>query len=210
MKKRVLYAVVLACFGLVCPVDSAAERVDPISVENSDCLGNPYYAPSVDDAENEDPYNPTVSWGIQYKDGILTMTWYQFEANCCPEGFDMWFDRDGDTLVFNAEEKGIGWCDCICTFNLTSTYGEIAPGKYVISFRNYGEEIFSAEVTIEEGCDISLPKAPSGIRTVSDDAGLLSLSAEGLLRVNSSEKAMVEIYDAGGSVRLKAYRSSRF
>lgn len=173
----------------------ASERIEPTSIENSDCLGT----------RSDDPYSDDYDankWGITYNNGILTVTWMNLVANCCPNGFNTWFERGGNNLIFNAQEND-AFCDCICTFDVTSTFGQIEPGHYTITFCNYGHEVFTAEIDIEEGADISLSKKPSGIRAISPANEMVSLSADGVLHIASEGKVTVEIFDASGATHAR-------
>lgn len=174
---------------------ASAERIDPVSVEDSGCLGT----------RSDNPYSEGCnadSWSITYVDGILTVTWKNLVANCCPDRFTTWFDRDGDNLVFNAEADD-GMCDCLCEFNVTSTFGKIEPGHYTITFRQYGVDVFTAEIDLKEGADISLAPGQSGIRTVSPANDLITLTPEGMLHVTASKVVTIEIYDATGMIRFR-------
>lgn len=173
----------------------ASEHISPVSVENSDCLGT-----RSDNIYTGD--EDVNKWEITYNDGILTVTWMNFVANCCSEGFKTWFERDGDKLIFNAEENE-ALCNCICNFDVTSTFGQIEPGHYTITFCNYGHEVFTAEIDIEEGADISLSKKPSGIRAISPANEMVSLSADGVLHIASEGKVTVEIFDASGATHAR-------
>lgn len=189
------------------------EILTPVSIDNSGCLGtrsNDFYSDDdIDDEINEN------KWNLQYKDGLLTVVWQNFVANCCPDGFTTWIElADNSNIVFYAKENN-SLCDCICSFDVTSSYENVKPGHYSISFRNAsysdaGLEVFAAEVDITEGCDIILTKAPSGVHAISTDTPVVTVSPEGLIHIASSEAASLEIYDAGGTLctRLNATPNS--
>lgn len=196
LMKRILPLALMALAITSAPVATAsAERIDPVSVEDSGCLNT----------RSDNPYSTDYdadSWSITYVNGILTVTWENFVANCCPYGFTTWFERDGNNLVFNAQENS-ALCECICTFNVTSTFGQIEPGHYTITFRRYGEYIFSGAIDIKEGSAISWAPAQSGIRTVGPANDLIKLTPAGMLHVSTDKEVTVEIYDAAGMIRFR-------
>lgn len=196
LMKRILPLALMASAITSAPVATAsAERIDPVSVEDSGCLNT----------RSDNPYSPDYdadSWSITYVNGILAVTWENFVANCCPYGFTTWFERDGSNLVFNVQENNY-LCECICAFNVTSTFGTIEPGHYTITFRRYGESVFSAAVDLKEGSDISLAPTQSGIRTVGPANDLITLTPEGMLHVSADKEVTVEIYDAAGMIRFR-------
>lgn len=120
MKRLLPLALVAFAITLAPTATASAERIDPVSVEDSGCLGTRSEESSSHDSELD-------SWSITYVNGILTVTWKNFFANCCPEGFTTWFERDGSNLIFNAHENS-NICDCMCIFDVTSAFGMIEPG----------------------------------------------------------------------------------
>ena len=195
MKRLLPLAFMASIMTLAPTVTVSAERIDPTSVEDSGCLNT----------RSNDPYAPDYdadSWSMTYIDGILTVTWENFIANCCPDGFLTWVERDGSNLVFNAAADD-GRCDCMCPFNVTSTFGTIEPGHYTITFRQYGKDVFTAEIDLKEGTDITLAPGQSGIRTISPANDMITLTPEGMLHVTADKEVTVEIYDATGMIRFR-------
>lgn len=195
--KKFLLSASLACGLMLTPLSlfASSVRIDPISVSDSGCLL---------DTRSDDPYSDDFDankWRFKYSDGILTVTWINLVANCCPDGFTTWFERDGSTLIFNVQENN-SLCDCLCVFDVTSTFGTIEPGKYTIIFRNYSD-VFTAEIELKEDSDFTISMDPSGIYGISPDNGILSVSPDGLLHVSAEEKSLVEIFDASGALQSR-------
>ena len=149
------------------------------------------------------------SWSIQYKDGLLTITWHEFFANCGVLGFSTWIDIVDDSIIeFKAKsiEDELP-ADCECTYNVTSAFENVKPGHYTISFYYaddwYCNEIFTADVDITEGCDITLTEASAGVCAISNDNPAVSLSPDGIIHIASGDTASLEIYDASGTLRTR-------
>ena len=194
--KKILLATALAT--LACHFASeAAERVDAVSESHSSCK-----LLSRSDAAEEDEDFPE-SWNIEYSDGILSVTWVNFFANCCPTGFVGWFEKEGNELTYNLiwTEDDEFACDCMCNFDVTTTFGAIAPGHYTITFRRY-VDIFTAEVDIKDGGNITLSASPAGIQPIGTSSDIMTISADGVLRVNCEGNYTVEIFDAAGMQRV--------
>lgn len=185
----------------------SGKRLSPVSIDNSDCHQFPDHAAASYDDVVADDDEDTYQWGIQYNDGLLTIIWHGFIANCCPEGFTTWIDMEEDDsrIVFNARGND-DLCMCVCEYDVTSLYENVKPGHYTISFcyaLDPGNEVFSAEIDITEGCDIILTKAPSGVQTISNDSSDITVSPEGTLHIDSRENATLEIYDSAGTLRTR-------
>lgn len=196
MKKFLLTACVTFSVGMVTPTYASPEsQIDPLETIQSNCLGDTR-------SESEDHEDESVpSWSVSYTNGILSVTWYKIYANCCNEGFKTWIERDDNNLVFNIQELGEDDCDCMCTYNVTSTYGEIEPGSYTLTFGSwYGA--YSTQIDITEGTDVNISYSPSGIRQLSD-ADLMSLHSDGSLHIASDGDFALEIFDASGMMRSR-------
>ena len=196
MKRLLPLALVAFAITLAPTATASAERIDPVSVEDSGCLRTRSEESTLHDSEPE-------SWSITYVNGILTVTWKNYVTQCCPEGFNTWFERDANNLVYNIEDYANILCDCMCPFNVTSTFGTIEPGHYTITFRQYGKDVFTAEIDLKEGADISLAPGQSGIRTISPANDMITLTPEGMLHVMADKEVTVEVYDATGMIRFR-------
>lgn len=75
-------------------------------------------------------------------------------------------------------------------------------GHYTITFRSY-EDIFSAEIDIEEGSSIHLEKSDAGIHSLTPESDMMSLSADGILHIDALGKLVVEIYNASGAIQTR-------
>lgn len=193
MKKLLL----LLAFAASVSFASAASRIDPLSTSDSGC--------HADGRSFFEDTNP--SWDIKYTDGILSVTWLDYEANCCPGEFKGWIElEDGNKLIYNlgtTEDQ----CDCYCVFDITNTYGTIAPGHYTITFRDHGHiweyssyysDVLTAEVDIEEGCTLTLKAPAAGIKTIDATTDKMSLTEDGVLHIDVAGAYAIEIFDAAG------------
>ncbi len=193
MKKIFTILTTLLCLVGVYQKTNAEERIESTEVTNSGCTRS-------EDSSDE----RKINWQVSYQDGILTFTWFDFWANCCPEGFTAWIDKiDETTLVFNVRSNE-DLCSCMCSFDVTASYQGIGPGTYTIVFRDaWIDEYFTTEVTIEEGCDYKFPQGTIGIRQFEESNDMIRVSAEGVLHVLSQQPVSLEIYDAAGVLRAK-------
>lgn len=197
MKKILLPVAVAMLATLSVPFSAEAEnRYDPLTTTDSGC----HRGTRSDDPDSSD-YDADA-WDMDYTDGILSVTWLNFVANCCPEGFTGWFElEDGNRLIYNLRENE-DLCDCMCVFDVTSTFGEIEPGHYTITFRRY-VDFFTAEVDIEEGSRYHFEKAPAGIHSLGASDDLMGLTADGVLHIAARGEATVDIYTASGAIRTR-------
>lgn len=196
MKKFLLIACATISFGMVSPTYASQEsQIDPLETIQSNCLGNT----RAEAEDSEDESAPT--WSISYTNGILSVTWYKIYANCCNEGFKTWIERDDNNLTFNILELGEDDCDCMCTYNVTSTFGEIEPGSYTLTFGAWSGA-FSTQIDIKEGTDVNISYSPSGVRQLSD-ADRMSLHSDGTLHITSNDAFTLEIFDASGMMRSR-------
>ncbi len=198
--KKILLTIAMAILGIVSlPLSVfAGSRISPLSTTDSGCHN---------ETRSDDPYAEDYdadAWDIDYTDGILSVTWLNFVTNCCPDGFSSWFElEDENQLIYNLSGND-ELCYCVCSFDVTSAFGDIKPGHYTITFRSYSD-VFTAEVDIEEGSKIHLEKAPAGIRALSVANDVLSLSNEGVLHISAKGASSVEIYTASGVLRTRMH-----
>lgn len=167
--------------------------VDATTVKDYGCGG--HRQESASRAYYEDS---EMSWEIEYNDGILSVTWLNFITNCCPEEIRSWFVREDNDIVLHLAET-FGWCNCICSYDVTSTFGEIEPGHYTISF--YGTDV-TREIDIEEGCAIVI-KAPGACINNLAITELMHITPDSILHIDTSGTFTVEIYDDAGILRAR-------
>lgn len=90
---------------------------------------------------------------VSYQDETLTVTWYDFYANCCPEGFKSFIktydDHPEDLLISLREEEGM--CDCICPYDITAVFAGIKPGSYYLNIDIMGECYLTDYVELKDG-----------------------------------------------------------
>lgn len=190
MRKRNFLLSVSIVLALILPVVASAEVIMPSEQQSSDCKSGT----RSDDYQEEDP----LSWVMEYSNGRLSITWVNYEANCClEEEIRSWMEReDGNRLVFNVASDA-GMCDCLCKYDVSSSYDGIEPGHYTVVFREY-EDYLTVEVDIEEGGRIVLNRAPSAIETVAAEGRQMTVSPDGLLKVEAVDAFSVEIFNAKG------------
>lgn len=112
-------------------------------------------------------------WHVKYKDGTLSVTWINFEANCCTEGFTGWINTAEEGVLDINLRDNDGMCDCLCPYDVTTTFTEIQPGLYTLRFHTQSLEYFEVKAYLgETGLDwiFSRPEAlPADGRVYSDD-----------------------------------------
>lgn len=187
MKKSILLACV-GCMVAATPSVMNAEAVyDAASITDYGCgmHRQPASTRSSDDEEE--------SWQIEYSDGVLSITWIGYIADCCHEEYQSRLEIEGNNIVYYLTNED-GMCDCICSYDVTATFSGIEPGQYILSI--FGTDV-TAEVTIEEDCNVSIKHSQSGIQRVAGD-NLMTISADGILHVAIDGAFTVDIYDASG------------
>ncbi len=191
MNKTLLIASISMVAATICTSLTNAETIVPSEISNSGCTR----AVTTSIYDDEDT---GFLWSYSYSDSKLTLVWYNLETNCCPQGFGSQIDKEYSNLKFSVWPiLGEELCDCLCTFNITSTYEGIEPGHYTISFVAYNQAIHTVEIDLYEGAQQEI-SMPSGIRELSSDNEILSITKDGLLKVDVEESAIVEIYDLAG------------
>lgn len=186
MKHSTLISAISAFFIFATSLPSFAGEIIASEVTNSGCKKD-YVAPAT--RADDD----SSSWSISYENGKLTMTWNDFVANCCTKEFGSSIVLKDNKIIFNAWEIGDEMCDCICPFDITATYENIAPGHYQILFGN--EAV--GEVDIEEGFHQSFISDKAGINEVSTDDASLSFS-NGIVTARCNERFIIDIFNASG------------
>lgn len=183
----------IAIFAIGLPFSSFGEVIEPKEAQISDCKGT----------RSETPAEEQTHWGtVRYSDGILTVTWLDYYMECCPELHLSLRKESPNVLVFDTYGS-TGLCDCLCTYDVTGSFDGIAPGNYVLKL-SYGDyDFLIQEISVDEGCDIPLMKAPLGIRAIEYNNNIVSLTQEGIIHVESIGNAYVEIYDASGSIKAR-------
>ena len=191
MIKTILTAVILAS-GMA--IGMMAETIQPKEANISDCKGT----------RSEEPQEEEQTlWGhVQYSDGILTVTWLDYFMECCPELHLSLRKESPNVLIFDTYGS-TGLCDCLCTYDITGSFEDITPGHYVLKLAYGDNDFLTQEIDVEEGCNISLMKAPSGIQTVESGNDVTTLSANGILHIETTGKTLVEIYDTSGNIRSR-------
>lgn len=194
MKKFSLISGLVAFLLLSSSMTSLAEVIDPTDVTASDCkrFG---YAPA-DNTRSDDFETP--SWTVSYNDGKLALVWHDFIANCCPdEGFGSRITLEGEKIIFEVWEVGIGMCDCYCPFDITSSYLGVAPGHYELVFRNWEKDLMTAEVDLKEGFNQNFNPTPSAVNSISGTDASLTVG-EGVVTARCQGSFKVDIFNPQG------------
>lgn len=170
---------------------SGQTTVPATSVINYGCRGLRDQAPSRYYGDTDE-----MSWEIEYNDGNLTVTWVGLWANCCLNGFESSYVVDGANVRFSISEVNEDdlLCDCICDFDVATTFAGFEPGHYIFSIA--GTDV-AAEVDVEDGCHIMLKSSQASVATVNMPSDLISISGD-ILHIGTHEAAIVDIYDAKG------------
>ncbi|MBO4964941.1 MAG: T9SS type A sorting domain-containing protein [Muribaculaceae bacterium] len=190
--KKLVFILMLSAITMMAPAYSDAETLYPIEFTHSHCKIN---KPGLDRTRS---YGfPDPSWDIQYADGKLSITWNDFEANCCIDGFTRSIELEGDTIIFNLTEIG-GYCSCICTYDVSSVFEGIAKGKYKLVFKQYSYIVAQTEVDLDEGYEVSFEK-PLSVNEVSSDNSSLMLDGE-IVKASSVGKFRLEVFNSAGSL----------
>lgn len=184
----ILSAVAILMFAMT-PAMAGAETINASELTRSDCKGHDQ-APA--DKTRADEVS-SISWSLSYDNGLLTLTWYDFIANCCPDGFESNIDVEEGKILFNVREIGSGMCDCYCPFDITSTYEGVAPGHYELYFD--GEMV--GEADIKDGFRRDYSGLSQVTNVTNDDSSLLF--EDGKVMARCPGKFRVDVYSVSGS-----------
>lgn len=185
----ILSAAAVLMFAMI-PATAGAETINASELTRSDCKGHDY--PS-DEGQTRADEDSKISWSLSYDNGVLTLTWYDFIANCCPDGFESNIDVEDGKILFNVREIGSGMCDCYCPFDITSTYEGVAPGHYELYF---GEEMVG-EADIKDGFRKEYSGLSQITRVNNDDSSLLF--EDGKVMARCPGKFRVDVYSVSGT-----------
>lgn len=178
-----LTAPAIACHG---------EEIVPSTVTNSGCKSD-LNAPSINKGVYDDPES---FWTVSYNDGKLVVIWHNLIADCAASDFQSKITREDDTLTFTAWYTP-GAADCLCPYDITSTYEDIAPGHYTIVFGFPGNPIMTGEVDLEEGYTGQFKVSQSGISKITKDDSMLRIE-DGVAKINCPGKFRLDIINANG------------
>lgn len=191
MRKTLLFSAVAMVLSVMSPALAKAETIQASEVTNSGCKGSGYF---LADSKTRAEGDSDVSWSLSYENGVLTLTWHNFVANCCPNGFISNIEVEDGTIVFDVREDGDGMCDCICLFDITSTYHNVTPGHYKLYF---GDEMVG-EVDIDEGFRQDFKQVGANVSEV--NGGNSSLVFEnGKVIARSPGKFRIDVYNVSGT-----------
>lgn len=124
---------------------------------------------------------------LDYNDGILTVTMYNAYGDCGAT-FNQSLEIVGDTIVYSVEYID-GMADCMCFFDISSTYSGIEPGRYIF----LGYEIF-----LEEGySEIFKEGRPSSVTTTKVSKNSITV-ADTTVTANGNGPVTLCIFDSEG------------
>lgn len=162
----------------------------PVSVSDSGCLDKEASSRSLSDEE--------FSWSFSYENGILCAVWHNYVADCCAGEFNSRIELvDESHLEFSVTHVD-GMCDCICPYDVTSTYSGIEPGHYTLSFKVYDTVLYTTEIDIAEGLSKTFDSAGSGVIVLEKDGNNLRIDKDGRLIIDSEVVCPVAIYSIDG------------
>lgn len=207
--KRLLL-IICACLALLASPNMANAEVtshDATSVVHYGCGG--HRPKKVSDAYTYNGYEDFVYWDIEYNEGVLSLTWNNIDANCCPEGFASRYEIDDDNIIFYLDELfGEYACTCSCHFDITTTFDAIAPGHYTVTF--FGSEV-TEEIDLSEGFECTIKNEEAAVTCI-DKTEFMHITSDGTLHITTDGKYTgtdgkytgtdseytLEIYDASG------------
>ena len=189
MKTSTILSAVAVLMFTMTPAIAGAETINASELTRSDCKGHDS-APAHKTRADEDS---KISWSLSYDNGLLTLTWYDFIANCCPDGFESNIDVEDGKILFNVREIGSGMCDCYCPFDITSTYEGVAPGHYELYFD--GEMV--GEADIKDGFRRDYSGLSQVTNVTNDDSSLLF--EDGKVMARCPGKFRVDVYSVSGT-----------
>ncbi len=167
------------------PRGLAPMKESPDDVENGGTVG-----------EEEPPFYFTVS----YTDAVLTIKAYNVLNTCCLYVYDPQIERDGNELHFFTNMDGM--CDCICIYNVESTYEGIEPGHYTLRF-DYLEEVW--EIDLAEGTNATFDLTPGAVAesvlkgiNFQREGDTLTVLADGDVAVTVTNASGVCVYKVSG------------
>lgn len=147
--------------------------------------------------------NQGSGYRLEYNDGLLTVSWYNYVENCVFPLEAITMEQKGDMLIFGLNANWDGpLATCICFYDLKATFSGVEPGRYKVSF---DEGYTYSEVEIGMLADAPTDDIvyennmiATEVRGI-DAANECRLEKVGNnLTVVSDKKAEVEIYDANG------------
>lgn len=151
--RMALGMVMLTCAGISFATDTPADPVTKISaVETSasECK-NRVPDTALQAASTTDAPDLAPAWKISYTEGILTVTWINLYANCCPTEFITWIEKNEEERVldlFASEDpdSDLPVCDCLCPYDVTGVFTDIDPGLWTFRFHTPGVNDFETLV----------------------------------------------------------------
>lgn len=194
MKKSTVLCGIAAAMLAFSAVPSFADEITPESISDSGCKGSAFVAPS-SETRSSDFLLP--SWSLEYKDGRLTIIVHDLEANCCPERFGSLITLEAGKIIFTSGEEGMGPCDCVCLFDVESTFSGIPSGHYQIVFRSYYVDLMTVDVDLEEGYKGFFKVQEDAVRELAASDGSLVVK-NGIVKVASPGRFSLDVFSASG------------
>lgn len=188
MRKFLLASIFAVVVGMLCYNTSYGEVIIPLSVTDSGCKNsdNTTSTPLHEYGEEQ------ISWTVSYNEGKLVIVWHDCVFDCAAYDFGSQITREGDVLTCNVWAKD-GMADCLCLYDITSTYDGIEPGKYTLVF----EDIMSIELNLEDGFNGNFKISPSGIDAISHAERKLKVE-DGVAKVSCPGKFRLDIFSSNG------------
>lgn len=143
-----------------------------------------------------------LRYDISYSYGILMVKWYDVIENCgVSEVKSSATLEDGNVLRIKFTPINDVMANCMCPYDVTTTYMGIEPGDYTLIVNsNWGDLTF--EITLADPCYFSLYESDlAGIKIVESTTSPIFLDTENVLHINGIGEYGVEIYDMSGMLQ---------
>ncbi|MDE6273307.1 MAG: T9SS type A sorting domain-containing protein [Muribaculaceae bacterium] len=161
----ILLGVVTLGIGLPCHASYYFDLAKTVEVSKCGESGMRYRSinnVSLNDSADEDAVEfGEIAYRLSYKEGVLTMVWYNVCTTC---GFkynnvarEIYPDNRFDFHLIHEWDEWDDWdgpvADCLCMYNVTASYDDFTPGHYLFAF----DYVFY-DVELKEDLDIILRK----------------------------------------------------
>lgn len=179
------------------PEQASSEWNYSSDVEPSECK-NGYYAPRENsDFTEENPweYGKEPFYEVKYAEGTLEIMWRNIIETCGVSFHGATFRQEDNVLTFYLEpEFDLLLADCICIYDVNTTFTDIAPGDYriVLDEKEY-------ELNIRENMEVVLTRdnSTTGLPAAVEHPSLLSVSGK-VAAITADGSYRLEVFSAEG------------
>ncbi len=147
-------------------------------------------------AYEEDPYQFTPRYEVEYADGHLFVTWKNVSENCAAIFRHADMIREGNTLTFNHYTVFPSeLMTCMCLFDVTADFEGIEPDHYKLKF--YGNE-YDLDLTANTSEVLLTNGEISGIDFTLEENNMLSFGQDKILKVQAQNAYTLDVYNVDG------------